>query len=150
VVIVKAHHSFGDGLAFAALFLSLSNETDPGLLPVLKPLSMKLKVMFAVFRPFLMAYAVIMAVLLKLSTNEINPIKKGLPISGKKSGAFTLDFDLPKIKAFCKKNECSFNDYMLTIVNLAISEYMVKNQTYKGTKYPIPKSINFGTVFSLR
>jgi hypothetical protein len=64
VVLVKAHHSFGDGLAFAALFLSLSNESDPGLLPNLKALSMQKKVVFAILRPFIMAYALIMSVLM--------------------------------------------------------------------------------------
>jgi NRPS condensation-like uncharacterized protein len=150
VVVIKAHHSFGDGLAFAALFLALSNENDPGLLPNLKPIPMKMKVMFAILRPFIMAYSLIVNLFKALTNKEFNPIKRGLPISGKKAGAFTLDFDLPKIKTFCKKNECTINDYMMTIVNMSVREYMVKNQTIKDTKYPIPETINFASLYSLR
>jgi hypothetical protein len=150
VVIVKAHHSFGDGLAFAALFLALSNESDPGLLPNLKPMSMQKKVMFAILKPFIMVYALIMGALMSHKSKEINPIKRGLPISGKKAGAFSLDLDLPKIKTFCHQNKCTFNDYMLTIVNMSVREYMVKNQTIKDTKYPIPETITWASAFSLR
>jgi hypothetical protein len=75
------HHSFGEGLAFGALFLALSNESNPSLLPNLKPLSMQKKVMFAILRPFLMAYALIMGLLEAHKSKDRNPIKRGLPIS---------------------------------------------------------------------
>jgi hypothetical protein len=71
-------------------------------------------------------------------------------MSAKKEGAFSLDFDLPKIKTFCKKNGCTFNDYMMTIVNMSLREYMVKNQTIKDTTYPIPETITCSAIFSLR
>ena len=57
---------------------------------------------------------------------------------------------LEKMKEYCKKNNCTINDYTTALLSNTIYEYMSTQQVIDGKEFRIPECINIGMPFSLR
>jgi hypothetical protein len=89
-----------DGLGVATFFLAISGHYDSSALPSLKPLPWYKRLTILILTPFLL----IRAILSMLTTlKNSNAIKKSIPMTGIRNGAFLMDLDLSKIKAYCKE-----------------------------------------------
>ena len=44
----------------------------------------------------------------------------GKPYSGRKTAGFDYSIDLEKMKAYCKKNQCTINDYTSSVFGCAL------------------------------
>ena len=53
-------------------------------------------------------------------------VKEGQELSGVKKGAFSEDFSIKDLKAAAKRNNSSVNDYMMSIVGVALNKYYIK------------------------
>jgi len=56
-----------------------------------------------------------------------NPIAKGLAITGKKKGAFSMDLNIKDIKEASKKLGCTVNDFTTAILSNTIHEYFQRH-----------------------
>ena len=72
-LIIKAHHSFTDGMGFASFFLILSNNFNGKNLGSIKPLSWTKKVLVVAAIPFLIMYELIA---LSFTPADVNYIRK--------------------------------------------------------------------------
>jgi hypothetical protein len=98
VIVFKVHHCFSDGLGLGSFFLSLMPGKDgynPEHLPGLKPMSCMKKMIVWVLYPFLVLKE---GLSIALTPKNSNSIKKPIPMTGRKNGAFTIDLDINKIK----------------------------------------------------
>ena len=86
-------------MGFSGFAMALSDGYDHTSLPSLKPLSFGKRLMVFLLSPYLIIKGNLDVA---RKHNNINPIKKDKPLTGNKRGAFSQDFDLSKIKAFCK------------------------------------------------
>jgi NRPS condensation-like uncharacterized protein len=121
VIILKAHHCFTDGLGFATWFLSMSEgEFDTSALPGLKPLSFFKKLLIKLLYPILL---LTQSLKILLTFADHNAIKKRMPMSGRKKGAFTTDLNLNRMKEYCKHSKCTINDYVTSLMSCSLYEY---------------------------
>jgi NRPS condensation-like uncharacterized protein len=154
-VILKSHHCLADGLGFSFLFLAISDVWDKNALPALKPMGILKTTLVYTLLPFLVLKSGI-EICLQFKDNNI--IKKNVPMSGRKNGAYTEDIDLLKLKALAKANGATVNDFMTAVLSNTIYKYFDdhKNEKFEGVKsvgpngFIIPKKINIGMPFSLR
>jgi hypothetical protein len=77
-------------------------------------------------------------------------LKKNLPITGIKKGAFSEDFDLAGIKKFTKATGSTINDYIGALLGTGLHDYFTKHQNEKGVQYKIPSEIDTLIPFSFR
>jgi hypothetical protein len=98
-MILKTHHCFTDGLGYATWMLAVSGEFSTDALPGMKPLPLWKKILIFLSYPWITAKAALGFIFL---WKDSNAIKKGLPMTGKKNGAFTCDIDINQIKAYSK------------------------------------------------
>ena len=122
--IIKEHHCFTDGLGGAAFMMALSDHWDHKQLPSLKANPWYMDLLIFILYPYLIVktnYDV------NIVPKNHHVMKKNLPITGKKNGAFTEDFNLELIKKFTKKNGCSINDYIGALLGTGLYEYFEKH-----------------------
>ena len=85
---------------------------------------------------------------------DINSIKKGGHISGKKTFGCIMDLNLSKMKEYCKKQGCTVNDYCASLMSVSLREYLHNEEQAQiqngDTVYPVPDSVRFAIPFSLR
>jgi hypothetical protein len=143
VIVIKAHHCFTDGLGFAAFAMALSDNYDVSALPALKQLSFAKRVIVFLLSPYLIIKA---NNDLAKKRDNINSIKKDVPLSGKKRGAFSEDFDLTQIKSFCKREQCSTNDYFGALLGASLYEYFDLHKD----EHKVPSVIDTLIPFSFR
>ena len=127
---------------------NICDQTDASIIPSIRPLSWAKSVFIAVISPLLVLFY---GLKLLVIWQPKNTIKRYTPITGKKNGAFSSDIDLATMKLWCKKNNCTINDYTTAIVCKAMHQYCLDHsQDEDGTQFKIPDSLMFGIVFSLR
>ena len=152
VIVMKAHHSFTDGLGIATLFLSISQEYDSSNLPGLKPISWFKSLILFILSPFLVLYVMIKV---QLAPRDENILKNNEKKTGRKTGAFSQDLDLPLMKKYCKSNGITINDYTTSLLSTSLYEFFEKEKerqkSINSSKvYEIPDTINVGLPFSMR
>ena len=98
-IIVKTHHCFTDGLGFSTFFLAMSGEYTSSSLPGMKPLPFLKQLLIYLLSPIIIFQATI-DILSKQGT--FNAIKKNMPFTGRKNGAFSNDLNLAEIKEYTK------------------------------------------------
>lgn len=83
-----------------------------------------------------------------------NSINRGKAYSGKKTAGFDYSLDLDKMKAFCKKNQCTINDYTSSVLSCALQAYFVsEEQRIKDAGETLtapPESVHVAVPFSFR
>ena len=146
-MVVKVHHCLADGLAFSAFAMAMSDKYDAKNLPNLKPNPWYIDLMIVVLYPYLVIKTNVDVNIVKRNHHVM---KKNIPISGKKTAAFSTDFDLSEIKKFTKSKLCSINDYMGALLGTGLYEYFEKHQIEDGVKYPIPDDLDTLVPFSFR
>ena len=129
VVLVKAHHCMSDGVGFGALMLAISGAYTASALPGVKSTNILFRMLMHLLFPFLVAYALYTG---SKDKNDYNSIRKSLPLTGRKQAAFSKDIDMPAIKAWCKKNSCTVNDYSCAILSSTMYEYFERYQEQDG------------------
>lgn len=75
-------------------------------------------------------------------------IKKDMPFTGRKNGAFSEELDLNEIKAYTKQRGVTLNDYMICVLSTTLYEYFDRRK--EEWDDVIPRSINIGMPISLR
>ena len=98
-IICKTHHCFTDGLGFSTFFLAMSGEYTSSSLPGMKPLPFLKQLLIYLLSPIIIVQATI-DILSKQGT--FNAIKKNMPFTGRKNGAFSNDLNLAEIKEYTK------------------------------------------------
>ena len=153
-VILKSHHCLADGLGFSFMFLAISDVWDKNSLPALKPMGIIKTILVYTLLPFLILRS---GIKIALQFKDNNVIKKRMPMSGRKNGAYTEDIDLVRIKAVAKANGATVNDFITALISNTIYKYFEehRNDKFEGIKtgpngFEIPKKINIGMPFSLR
>ena len=146
-MILKAHHSFTDGLGFSAFGLAMSGDYDSSNLPSLKPLPWYMNIVIFLLNPFLVSRTNCEVLGLK---KNYNSVKKNVALSGDKSGSFTEDLNLAEIKAFCKAKKCSINDYCGALLGNTLYEYFENHKEEHGLKFEIPDYIDTLMPYSFR
>lgn len=131
-LVIKLHHCFADGLAVGSFLLSLCGEYDSSALPGMKPLGLCKQLMIYLLYPFLILRS---CVVMFSSPADFNCMKRGVPMTGRKHGAFTEDLDLVQIKQFCKQNSCTIHEYTTCVLSNTFYEYMENHRTIDGKKY---------------
>jgi hypothetical protein len=118
------------------------------MLGAIKPMSIWMWLTIKLLYPYILLKA---AIGITIVIPDINPIRKGLPLSGNKTGASLQNLDIASMKTYCKKVGCTMNDYTTALIGASFHEYMTKYQTDdNGKSYPIPDYINVLIPFSLR
>ena len=120
VIVMKAHHSFCDGLGIACLFSSLSLEYDSTNLPGMKQVPWFKRFFIFLISPLLVLYVLIKV---QLAPNDENIMKNSEPKTGRKTGAYSKDLDLPAMKKYCKANKMTINDYTTSLLSVSLREY---------------------------
>lgn len=146
-IVLKIHHCFSDGLGIASFCLLLDEQYDPSVIPMLKPLSFLKKMMIKILLPY---YFIKSNLFFALSPPDLNCIKKQLPVANKRNGAYSSDIDLKKVKAFCKANKCTVNDYTTAVLTNSIYEFCDKHRNIDGITYEMPKTLALSCPLSLR
>lgn len=153
-VIIKAHHSLADGLGFSFFFMAMSDNWDKNALPALKPMGCLKTTLVYTLLPFLVLKS---GIQMALQFQDNNCIKKKVPMSGRKNGAYTEEIDLAKVKAVAKANGATVNDFMTALLSVTLYKYFEdhRHDKFEGIKtgpngFEIPKRINIGMPFSLR
>ena len=141
-IILKTHHVFSDGLGYATMFAAMQEgKFDGSSLPGMKPLSSFKKFMIMLLSPFL----ILQATYDILSANSsYNAVKKNMPMTNRKNGAYTQDLDLKQFKEICKIKGCTMNDYIMSVFSNALYEFFDEEDDV------IPRQINIGMPVSLR
>lgn len=102
--------------------------------------------------PILVLQATIPTLLWKVDTNVMNCVRKGF--SGTKTGGWSYNLNLKGMKAYCKQNACTINDYTTSVLSTSLHEYFAKEekrQIASGEEVaPVPSQIHVGIPFSLR
>ena len=129
---MKAHHCFTDGLGWGTFFLSLSDKYDSEALPTLKPLPWDKWLLKTLLYPYLLLKSTFTLLFIP---SENNPIKKPVPMSGIKNGAFTCDLDISKMKKYCHSRNCTINDYLTAVLSCSMHEYMGRHKTFNRKEY---------------
>lgn len=57
---------------------------------------------------------------------------------------------LVEMKAFCKQNKCTINDFCYALLSTTLYEYMTLNSLVGGKVYEVPSTIGTGMPFSFR
>lgn len=132
---IKTHHCFTDGLGLGTFFLSLSGEYDSKALPALKPLPLSKKILIWIFMPYLFLKNGLSIV---FTCRNFNSIKRNEKMTGKKNGAFTTDLDLAEMKAYCKQQNCTINDYTTAVISNTLYDYFERHRSVNGKEFKIP------------
>lgn len=113
----------------------------------MKPLSPMLDFFVQLIGPLLILKTMVPTM---MSAPDVNTIC-GKPMSGKKTAGFDYSLDLAKMKAYCKKKECTINDYTTSILSCALQAYF-KEEEKEGGKdaIPTPESVHVTIPFSFR
>lgn len=67
--------------------------------------------MLYVLSPFLIIQATYDILVKKASYNAV---RKNIPMTNKKNGAYSMDINISEIKAMSKLKNCSLNDYVIS------------------------------------
>lgn len=152
IIVMKAHHSFTDGLGIACLFASIGQEYDSTTLPGMKPVPWIKRFFIFLMSPFLVLYVLLKV---QLTPDDNNSMKNSEPKTGRKTGAYSKDLDLPAMKKYCKANGITINDYTTSLLSISLREYFNKekertNALGLSKVYEVPDAINVGLPFSMR
>lgn len=144
--ILKAHHSFADGLAAMQFFGALSDEFDSDSIVGMKPIPFIKRLIIWICLPIV---TIIEGINLVFKIGDRNAIKRPeVPFTGKKNGWYSNDLNVNAIKKYSKNiGNCTVNDYTTALLSTAMHEYFVKH-TPEGEE--VATQINAGTPFSLR
>lgn len=82
----------------------------------MKPLSSLKSAFVFLISPLLILGAIIPPLAQPIDRNSIT----GKTYSGKKTAGFDYGLDLAKMKAYCKKQECTINDYTASVLSCAL------------------------------
>lgn len=117
-LILKAHHSFTDGLGLSAFLLTISDGYDAKNLPQINPPHWLFEMMVFLMSPIMVLHGYCCVA---YKSNNIHAFKHtDSPKKGIKSGAFSMDLDISKIKELCKKKQCTVNDYVMATLGTAM------------------------------
>lgn len=151
VLVIKVHHNFSDGLGIATLFQCFNGNYDSSALPKMKPIPLIKRFGIFLISPFLILYTFMV---LQCMSKERNSLLKDEDISGKKTFGMVPDLGVAKMKAFCKNNKCTINDYCAAIFSWTLTEYFAleeKRALENNEKvYKVPKTVRLAIPFSLR
>jgi hypothetical protein len=113
----------------------------------MKPLSSLKSFFVHLISPILILGAIVPTL---LNPKDVNSIC-GKPCSGKKTAGFDYGLNLAKMKAYCKKKECTINDYTASVLSCALQAYF-KDEEKEGGKdaIPTPQSVHVAVPFSFR
>jgi hypothetical protein len=125
----------------------MNNDYDAQNLPGLKPLTWGKKLLLILAWPYMHTKASIKVLCVRKNNNVI---KKNLPMTGRKNGAFYKDFDAAQMKLFCKKKGCTINDYASSLISTSFYELFERYPTYMDKEYAMPDYIDIGMPFSMR
>jgi hypothetical protein len=95
-------------------------EFDPTELPTLPPLGICKRILLWVLSPFLIlqaTYDILSA------QKHYCAVKKDVPMTNKKNGAYTQDLNLAEMKAMCKLKNCTLNDYIMSVYSNSLYEF---------------------------
>jgi hypothetical protein len=145
-IIIKMHHSFTDGLGFSAFMLAISGEYSADSLPALKPFPLWTRILVWLSYPYILMKGFFK---ISMSRPEFNSIRAGRPFTGKINGA-TKDLDMVRVKAFCKEQSCTINEFTTALLSQTIHEYMTKHPTVDGKDLAVPDQIRIANAYSLR
>lgn len=115
---------------------------------MMKPLSWIKKTIIYIFLPILV---LVEGISTFIKPKDRNPLKRDVPLSGQRIGAFNMDFKytLPEMKKVAKLNKISLNDLFISILSNTIHEYFQKY----GHEGPLNSKVDqlwFGLPFSIR
>ena len=120
LLILKIHHVMADGLSIVHMMNLLNDKPDVKNLVGLKAIPIWKKALIYLTSPY---YTIKASILLLAIKERYNPIKRKLPVSGKKHGAICTDLNLKKIKQASKDRGCTVNDLTSALMSTAIHEY---------------------------
>jgi hypothetical protein len=115
VIAMVVHHCMLDGQGFGAWFHNVFGDDDDisGLLTMPK-LSFFNWFIIYMTAPFTVAYEI---TALLCGKDDHNLLRKGIPLSGKKVGAFSREINLAELKKAAKAQVCSVNDYLTALLS---------------------------------
>jgi hypothetical protein len=124
-MVLKCHHCFTDGLGLSAFAMALADEYDANNLPRINPPHWIYEIFLTLMFPFLVIKGLVGVPRFgQARANNIHAFKHDKTlVKGIKSGAFSMDLDISLIKIFCKKQQCTVNEYIAATFGTTISEY---------------------------
>jgi NRPS condensation-like uncharacterized protein len=150
-IVIKIHHNMTDGLGIATFFQCLNGNYDTTALPSMKPIPFYKRFLIFLISPILCIYTFMV---FQMMSVERNALLKDEPISGKKTYGYVRDLDVAKMKAYCKNNRCTINDYCAAIFSWTLAAYLKLEETraieQKKLAYKVPKTVRLAIPFSFR
>lgn len=143
VLILKIHHSMGDGVAIGSMLNAMTPEPKATNIIGLT-LSCLKKLLTVITLPFSLIAAT--CHILGRPT-DVNPIHTKARQSGIKKGAFNMDLKLHEVKDACKNAGCTINDFITSILSLSCAEYF---ERYKEMQPTVGDNFKVSMPFSLR
>lgn len=129
----------------STLFHVVNDKYDPDNFMKLKKYNCFVWLLVYLFSPLLLLWINIVIMLLPDEKNNL----KTMPISGKKKMGYIYDMNLPEIKAYCKRNMCTVNDYCAALISVSLREFFELEAT-RVPNYHIPNSVRLALPFSFR
>ena len=121
-MVVKIHHSLGDGVSMAMTITAASDNFNPkDVFTSLRQISCLQWTIIYLFIPF---FVLRQNFILFTTPRDYNCMFQSVKNTGIKKGAFSTDLDLLKIKAYCKQNKFTVNHYYFGILSKTLHDYM--------------------------
>jgi len=137
-VLLKFHHSLGDGLALVSFLMVLCDKYDTANIPLMKCMPWFQKLFIKLASPFFILKEIGPLI---FPRTDYNAICNGRKLTGRKKGSFRyLNFDA--MKAASKKYNCTINDFVSSLIAVSLHDYfhkMKEDPDYK--EFPIPREV---------
>jgi len=103
------------------MFLAMQDkEYDPKELPAMKPIGCFKQSMLYILSPFLIIRE---TVDILTTFRSHNAVKKNVPMTGRKNGAYSMEIKINDIKALAKLKSCTVNDYVMGLYSNTLYQY---------------------------
>ena len=139
VVVLQFDHSLCDGIGLICLLMKISNDFDIKKFPQLKKKSVFEKILNTVLIPFYSFYAIYRLLIDYIPTGPFKTIE----YSTNKELIYSDRIPFQIIRAIAKKNNISFNDYMLNIITNSVKKYCRENNYSNIDSFTCLIPINF-------
>lgn len=150
-IVFKMHHNMSDGLGIATLFQCYNGNYDSSALPAMKAIPFLKRFFIGLISPLLVIWTLLS---IQLLPSENNALNRDEPITGKKTFGYLPDLDLARMKAYCKNNGCTINDYCAAMFSWSLQDYFTRvaerQRQEKSKVYEVPKTVRMALPFSFR
>jgi len=152
-IVIKMHQCLTDGQGLATLMQNFNTDYESSAMPAMRNTSKCYWLFIALISPLLLVWVLALFLCYNFQRGT-STIRKDNDQSGTKTCGYFSGFDLSKVKEYCRQHSCTINDYMVSLMNVSLNEFIDAEKaraTENGEKvYEKPTSSRFVVYYSFR